>query len=165
AGIGILGVAVGAIMLQFKEAMLRMQDKAGALQAQQANISRAVLEATNEVNWYGYGASVLLALLLIVAGIGLLKRKRAGLLWSNVYAWTSVTTKIGNILLFYLMVIPRLDKALADLNLSSPESKMMASLMRNSTVASGILIPVLCCIYPVLVLILLNRESVRKSLI
>jgi hypothetical protein len=163
AGIGTVGVAIGVMMLLFKEAMFHMQENAGELQAQQAQFSRAVMEATNVVNWYGYVANLLLAALLLVAGIGLLKRKLGGLRWSMIYAWTSIVTKVGNLLLFSLLVIPKLDKLFAGLDLSSPMLKMMGPMMRTTTIASGVLTPILTCIYPILVLILVNRDSVKKS--
>jgi hypothetical protein len=42
---------------------------------------------------------------------------------------------------------------------------MAGSIMLITTIGSGIAGPIVGCIYPVLVLILLNRDSVRKSLI
>lgn len=165
AGLGIVIVLFGLIYQGFSDSILRMQENAGGIQVAQARVSRALTEATQSINWFAYGSSLLLAIPLVVAGIGLLKGRRSGLAWSNGYAWTSILMKITYLILVATLAIPAMNRLLAEFEGQGLEIKLFASVMKPTMVVSMVATPILSCIYPVLVLILLNRESVRKALI
>jgi hypothetical protein len=103
--------------------------------------------------------------MLLVAGIGLLKGRKSGLSWSNGYAWTSIAFKMINLVLFFTIVLPGIQVIFSEFEKGGRDTQMAGSIMKMSTIGGGIAGPLVACIYPVLVLALLNRESVRKSLV
>lgn len=165
AGVGVLLVLYALVSRHFSKVLLSAQQTAGGLQETQARFTQAITESAERFNWFSYASSVLLAVLLVVAGIGLLKSRRSGLAWSNRYAWTSIGLKIVNLILCVTMVIPEMNRVLAEFDGQGPEFKMLASIMKPAMIATLVVTPIVSCVYPVLVLVLLNRESVRKSLI
>lgn len=165
AGLGLVTILFGLVSEKFSESMLTMQEKAGGIQATQAQISRAIVEASKPITWFGYISALILGVMLLLAGLALLKRKQVGLSWSNRYAWTSISFKVINLILFVTVLMPKIGGLFASFESGGKEMQMAGSVMRMTTIASGIASPLIACIYPVLVLILLNRESVRKSLI
>lgn len=50
--------------------------------------------------------TVIVAVIMLRAGILLLKKRRSGLLWSNRYAWASLAAKVMNIALAFIYTIP-----------------------------------------------------------
>ena len=164
AGLGLVSILFGLVSEKMSESVIAIQERAGGVQAAQAQISRELVEISRPLTWFGYASALILGLMLVLAGLALLKRKRAGLSWSNRYAWTSIVFKVVNIVLFATLLLPKINGLFSNLETGGPEMKMAGSIMRFSTIAGGIVGPVVGCIYPVLVLILLNRESVRKSL-
>lgn len=165
AGLGLITILFGLVSEKFGESMLATQEKAGGVQATQAQISRAVVEASKPITWFGYASALILGVLLLLAGLALLKRKQTGLSWSNRYAWTSIAFKVINLILFVTILMPKIGGLFHALESGGPEMRTVGSVMKMTTIASGIASPLVACIYPVLVLILLNRDSVRKSLI
>ncbi len=165
AGLGVVIALFGLISQRFNESVLRMQENAGGIQEAQARVSRSLTEATQSINWFGCGSSILLAIPLVVAGLGLLKGRRSGLAWSNGYAWTSILLKIIYVVLVLTLVIPEINRLLVGFESQGPEVKIFADIMKPTMIATLVATPIVSCIYPILVLVLLNRESVRKSLI
>lgn len=165
AGLGLLMVVVGLITQGFNESIFEMQQRAGGFQEAQARISGRLMEVTRSITWLSYGISILLAALLVLAGIGLLRERRWGLSWSNRYAWCSIGLKVVLLLVSLLLVVPKMNQELSAFESQPAQLKMFADIMKVSMIAGLVLTPVLSCIYPVLVLVLLNRGNVRKSLI
>jgi hypothetical protein len=165
AGIGLVTILVGVVSHRLTESMLVIQEKAGGIQEAQAKISRGIIESSNYVTWFGYISAFVLGVMLLIAGLGLLKRKKAGLSWSNRYAWTSIAFKVINLVLFLTVVLPRVQGMFSEMEKGGREMQMAASIAKMSAIGGGIAGPVVTCVYPILVLVLLNRDSVRKSLI
>lgn len=94
--------------------------------------------------------------IMLVAGIQLLKKRKAGLKWSNRYAWTSLAGKAVNIVLAFAFTMPVMKNSLASgggsLPVGAPEAIMIGSIV------FGI---VLTCLYPILALVLLNRPTTK----
>lgn len=165
AGLGLVMILFTSVSQKWTESMMAAQEKAGGFQAAQAQISRAIVEASELITWFGYASALILGVMLFLAGLALLKRKKAGLAWSNRYAWTSILFKVVCLILFVTVTLPKINGVFATLGNGDRQMETFGSIMRMSTIGSGIAGPLVSCIYPVLVLILLNRESVRKSLI
>jgi len=95
--------------------------------------------------------------IMLVAGIQLLKKRKAGLKWSNRYAWTSLAGKAVNIVLAFAFTMPAMKSSLASgggsLPVGAPEAIMIGSIV------FGI---VITCLYPILALVLLNRPKTKE---
>lgn len=164
AGLGLVSILLGFVSRKVSESVMTAQEKAGGIQATQARISRGIVEASETLAWFGHVSALVLGTMLLLAGLGLLKRRKSGLSWSNRYAWTSILFKAVNLVLFVTILMPRIGGLFSSLESGGKEMQMFGTMMRISTIAGGIAGPVFSCIYPVLVLILLNRDPVRKSL-
>src|SRR4051812_43219532 len=79
AGLGVVTLAFSAAAQGFSRSMYAAQERAGGAQAEQAKISRAMTESMQGLTFFQYGVSGILAVLLLVAGIGLLKSRQGGL--------------------------------------------------------------------------------------
>lgn len=166
-GLGLVGTALGLLMQKFGNSALFYPDGANNPQAQ---LQRAIKEAGALHQNINYAVSVLLAVLLLIAGLKLLKRKSSGLAWSNAYAWLSITLKIVLAILFFTMVLPKLNGLLdgiVDEAVKSGGKKeigTIVSVAKMTVIATGVVSPLLTCIYPILSLVFLNRKSVKLHL-
>jgi hypothetical protein len=101
---------------------------------------------------------ILVTVLIITAGVLLVKGRKNALKWSNYYAWASIGTKIINIIVTIAYVVPMTTKMMEK---STPGMGAMKGGFEAIMIGSmlvGFLIPL---IYPVLTLILLNRPYVK----
>ncbi|MFD0895454.1 hypothetical protein KBB96_20035 [Luteolibacter ambystomatis] len=162
--LGVLMVLFSLAMQGMTRTMMENQEKAGGVQELQAKMTRELTEATKSLTYAQHGASIILAVMLVIAGLGLLKWKRSGLKWSNAYAWTSILMKILLIVLMFVVVLPRMNTFFDQLETGAKGDKTMIGVMKATMMGSMVVSPLLYCIYPVLVLILLNRKSVREAL-
>jgi hypothetical protein len=165
AGLSVVTLLFSLVSRKFSASMISMQEKAGGIQAKQAEISQVILKESWPILWLGYASGFILGLMLLRAGLALFKQKKSGLSWSNSYAWTSILFKVVHLILFLTLLYPKLEAQFSTFNAGKEEMRVVGTMLRASTLASGILGPLVMCLYPIIVLILLNRESVRKSLV
>lgn len=164
AGLGAL-LLLGTLMIQrFNENVWASQTQAGGDQAIQAEISKEMVESMQGYTWLQHAGSAVLTVLLIVAGTGLLKRRRSGLVWSNAYAWSALALRISGVGYFLAVIVPKLDQIIERTTAGKAVDSTILLVTKASMVGGGVVGSLAYCIYPVLVLILLNRESVRRSL-
>jgi hypothetical protein len=164
AGIGFLMLLGTLVMQQFNEKVWASQTQVGGDMAIQAEISREMMESIQGYTWLQQAGSAVLTVLLIVAGIGLLKRRRSGLVWSNAYAWSALALRISCVGYFLAVIVPKLDQIIERETAGKVVDSTFLLVTKASMVGGGVVGGLAYCIYPVLVLILLNRESVRRSL-
>lgn len=102
--------------------------------------------------------SAIITALLLTAGILLLKGRKSGLKWSNRYAYTSLAGKIINVILALMFTIPLTQDMMQ--KTPGPATSVLGN-MEVWMTFSIIGVSLLSCIYPVLVLILLNRPNIK----
>jgi hypothetical protein len=126
------------------EAQLAMQDKIGW-----ATVVSAIL-------------SLLIAVPMIIAGIQMLRDRKNGLKWSNIYAYASLFAKAVGMVLIVVVVMPA-SREMMDTLMNDPKFPAgMRSTMSGAMTGGAILTVVLSCIYPVLTLVLLNRPAIKE---
>ncbi|GAA5483189.1 hypothetical protein [Haloferula sargassicola] len=102
--------------------------------------------------------SIGLAGLLLVAGLKLLRHRANALRWSNAYAWTSIATKVVATVISLLVVLPAAHR------MNGAIGSQMPQLQQTITTASSVVGSLVSFVYPILTLVLLNREPVKRFL-
>ncbi|MCW1926588.1 hypothetical protein OKA05_28810 [Luteolibacter arcticus] len=108
-----------------------------------------------------------LAALLLVAGLKLVYSKPDGVMWSNRYAWTSITTKIISLVVVLTYVLPLSNRMMGEIvgntrGLPAGAAGMMTGMIKSMTSIATIATPVISCVYPLLALYFLSRPAVKN---
>lgn len=107
----------------------------------------------------GIGFDAILSLTMIVSGIGLIGMHAWGRMLSFVYAALSILIKIINGIYMFAIFLPVMNEFFSKWSPQSPSEQMAASMMKPLAYVS-IIIGLLFVIYPIVVLIILNRPAV-----
>jgi Ca2+/H+ antiporter len=108
------------------------------------------------------GFSIILAVMLIIAGIGLLKKRESGRVMSIRYAWASIGTKVITLVMILTFMMPattRYNEAMF-----SSIGSGMGSTMNVVTQISQLVGLAMTLIYPIVVLIMMRKEKVKTFL-
>jgi len=102
--------------------------------------------------------TLVIAALMLTAGIQLLKKRRSGLVWNNRYAWTSIVGKAITIALIFIYTVPAMEEMMSGMGGKTPMPGGFGSMM-----AMGMVIWIVTtAIYPILALFFLNRRPVKE---
>jgi hypothetical protein len=102
--------------------------------------------------------SLIVGLIMLPAGIKLLKNKRDALKWSRTYSFASIVKSMVTILVTLFVILPAMKGAFDSVPGMDPKMRsVMATTMNASAVAGS----VLYMIYPILSLVLLSRPQVK----
>lgn len=102
--------------------------------------------------------SIGVSVVMLIAGIKLVRSAWNALKWSNWYAWFSIGEKVVMLLIGTLVVAPMVQKAFNEIGGEmTSEIRIFKGAMMGGMIASALI----GAIYPVLTLILLNRPSVK----
>lgn len=170
AGIGFLWGLYAVVSPLFARMML------GALAKNIPAEQRASFERTMDmqasVAWIGVLSGVFmlaLAVMLLVAGVKLLRRRSDGLAWSNAYAWTSIATKLISAALAAIFILP-MQREMMRIQFESmpgsPSSRPAFPGQAFGTFAGALSLVfiLLACTYPILSLCFLNKPAVKAWL-
>lgn len=105
--------------------------------------------------------SLVVAAVMITAGVKLLQRRRDGLIWSNRYAYLSIGVKIVNLVLVILILIPALQALQHDVGVSQDLPESFSGTMSAMMIGGAIGGVLVSFAYPVLSLVLLNRKRTK----
>lgn len=116
-----------------------------------------------EADMIGYtivstGLYMIVTALIMIAGVLLVKGRKNALKWSNYYAWTSIFTKIINIIATVFYILPMTKEIMNEV---APAGGPLMGTMEIWMTVSMIVVSVVPLVYPVLTLILLNRPYVK----
>lgn len=144
-GMGICGGIVGVSAM-----VLAQTSQLGQNPVQDVMNQNLVWEGFNRINM---GLGFLMAVVLLVAGIGLLKEKKLGRNLSNVYGIYGIMTSLISLSLFVVVLRPAL----------------MPIVQNNLPVGaitfwSGIGGGLLGLVYPILLLVFVNRDKFKQAL-
>lgn len=123
----------------------------------------AMMSYMNELKTYTYASlafSFALAVMLIIAGIGLLKGREKGRVMSIRYAWASLAAKLIGIVMTVAIVMPATKRMTDTLYQGMPGgmANTMGSVMQYSQLF-GILIT---CTYPIIVLVVMKGQKIKE---
>lgn len=161
-GMGLLQLLFGVLMAVsgLQEKLLKLSSAAsppGTFELQME-----MTERLQTYTWISWGIMCILGVLLLKAGIGLVRKKKESVAASNLYAWTSIGMKVVMLILFFTMALPAFNEmfeSLVDSSVAGGKATLMT--MRISSAVGGVLGPVLGAIYPILALVMLNKPVVR----
>ena len=123
-------------------------------------------------NWVHTITSIVVAILILLAGIALVKKRKGAVAKSNRYVWCSIGAKVINLALFFAMGMAANDKyqeAVAGLSGAAtrargPGGLDMAQLQSMISSGGAVLSIALSLVYPILVLVMLNKPNVKEFL-
>lgn len=111
------------------------------------------------------GFSVVLAVIMIVAGLKLVKYRRQGLKISNIYSALSVLHKFGAVIIVLMIKAPAMREVGEKLDrIGDVQSSGMSTMIGPAAIILGIAGAVIMVIYPVLCYFLLNKKQSKDSL-
>jgi hypothetical protein len=106
---------------------------------------------------------LVLSVLMVASGIGLLQLRSWGRLLAVVYAVLSILAKVAGTAFAFALVVPAMSDFARELEATrGKEAALMGQVMQISIIAAAVFGAVLV-VYPILVLIVLSRRSVRAA--
>ncbi len=166
AGYGILmGVIslVGTVFFQgLSKSLATPRGVAGPSGADQ---EMAMTNYMNELQVFTYVSlafSMVLAVLLILAGIGLLKGRESGRVMSLRYAWASLVTKAITFAFTIAVVMPATKRMTETLYQGMPGK--MGDTMGSVVQYSQLVTILITCIYPIVVLVVMKGQKIKEYL-
>jgi hypothetical protein len=167
AGLGSIATIFGLVMLQFSNQFSKLMTMAppGTSTGASSQQEQAVIQYLGETRTYTYitsGFSIILAVMLIIAGIGLLKKRESGRVMSIRYAWASIAAKVITLVMMLTFMMPattRYNEAMF-----SSIGSGMGSTMNVVTQISQLVGLAMTIIYPIVVLIMMHKEKVKTFL-
>lgn len=164
AGYGIFTEAINLVINIFFPDLARSLSKPRGISAPSgAEQEMALMNYMNEVKTYSYISSAfgfVLAVMLILAGIGLLKGREKGRVMSLRYAWISLATKIVSFLFAVAVVMPATKRMADSLYHDVPGTygKIMVTVMQYSPSV----VILISCIYPIVVLMVMKGQKIKE---
>jgi len=160
AGIGMINAASKLFMAIAGNPFLKMQGSSADAQVQ---AQMSMMDKVKTVEITGAGLSILVGVVMIIAGIKLVKGRRDGLGWSNKYAYLSLLEKLAKIVIAFAVVIPATREMMMDvMKGGTPMPSGMNTVMEISLIGGVIGSVLVAAIYPILTLVLLNRRGLRE---
>jgi hypothetical protein len=157
AGYGIVTGLWGLYMTIAGNPFLNMLPEGPAREAQET-MTRAMQPMVN----INLGITTVLVVLVLVAGIKLLRAKKDAVKASNIYAIASLLGKVVGAVLVFIYLVPAqrqmMEQQMGEIAGVPSEFRTGVDLAMAGGALGGVLFT---CLYPVLSLILLNRRSVK----
>ncbi len=151
---GVLMVAWSLVVIIFGNPMLKLMGNSPQVQIQ-TRLEAEMLPYT----LVGLVVMIILTALILIAGFLLLKQRKNALKWSNYYAWSSIATKLINLVISISYIVPLTQKAMSAT--TPPSSGAIFGAMGPMMILSLVVGFAFSLVYPVLTLILLNRPFVK----
>jgi hypothetical protein len=123
-------------------------------------IQKAYMNEMLPFTWASIAFSLILTVMLVLAGIHLLKIREKGRILSVRYAWTSLAMKALLLLGTIIIVMPATKRMTEQMYEGIPGSAAMNGIMP----AMQLLSVLATCIYPVVVLVMMNNASIKSYL-
>jgi len=123
-------------------------------------------------NWINCLLSLVVSILILVAGIALVKKKRGGVEKSNRYVWCSVGAKIVNLVLFFSIGVAanhKYSEAIQDITrahsaTAGPGGVTADQLQDMISMGGGVVGIIFALIYPIVAFVMLNKPAVKDFL-
>lgn len=132
--------------------------------------ARIQMQYMRDLQWVTLMNSIfalILAGLLLTAGLKLVRSRTDGIPWSNRYAWTSIGMKLVTLVITVAFVLPVTNRMMGEIMANTPDmpagsAGTMTTMMRAVTSVSTVMSPIITCVYPALALFFLSRPRVKE---
>ncbi len=164
-GLGVISALGGILWLVFQEEIMGVTNtgEPPELVAVQEKLHRDVASHS----WISIVFSLIVSILILRAGIALMKRRRSSVRLSNTYAFASLVAKVVGVFLFFVMVVPVVSGALETMlgeSIPDPDAQAVLAGIKILMVVAGVLFPLMGAIYPLCTILMLNKAQVREFL-
>lgn len=130
----------------------------------------AQLRYMEEVRWVSILTGIfmiVLAGLLLVAGIKLVRSRPDGVAWSNRYAWASIATKLVSLVIAVAVLLPAMRRMIGGIMPPTPgmppgTAEAFSNIMQMAISVGSVAGPLVSCVYPGLALYFLSRPPVKE---
>jgi hypothetical protein len=130
----------------------------------------AQLRYMDEVHWVSVMTGLfmlLLAGLLLVAGLKLVRSRPDGVAWSHRYAWASIATKAISLVVTVAVLLPAIQRMTGEMmpppaGMPPGSAESMENIMKTVISVSTTAGPIISCLYPALALFFLSRPKVKE---
>jgi hypothetical protein len=167
AGLGLLGLVMALVMPLLMKTLLGLVGSGPGGLDRYTEINLELTAMLTAPTSLAGALTIVLGLVMVpilfLAGLGLVKRRRQGLIWSNRYCWLALGLIVVNLVLFFALRKPMIEEFLEPY-LAEGDAVLNAQLeaLKVSQVVSGVLSPFLSAIYPIIALIMLNKPIVKN---
>jgi hypothetical protein len=161
AGIGVLTVLYQTLSFVFSNKVMGAIGKPPEI----AEIQASYMKQLSVFSWAGIVFSLILIVMLFMAGLALLKAKDRGRILSLRYAWTSIVMKVISAIVTIVWVMPISKRMMEEIYQGMPAmpagfSSIMSTLVSYST----LIIILLTLAYPIVVLVMMRNEKIKNYL-
>ena len=132
---------------------------------------RILMKELALLNWIHALTSLVVAVLILVAGIRLVKKRRNAVQSSNLYSWASVGRRLIYLVLFLTTGVQamrryhaKIEELTGAASASAPGSLNMMQLQEVFGAATTVLSTFVALVYPILALVMLNKPLVKGYL-
>jgi hypothetical protein len=130
----------------------------------------AQMRYMDEVLWVSIMTGIfmlVLAGLLLVAGVKLVRSRPDGVTWSHRYAWTSIATKAISLVIAVAVLLPAIQRMTGEMmpppaGMPPGSAEAMTRTMNLFISISTTVTPIVSCLYPALALYFLSRRQVKE---
>jgi uncharacterized membrane protein YhaH (DUF805 family) len=163
--LGVMNMVGGIVWLVFQEQIMGFSNagEPEELIAAQEKMYRDLAPTS----WISIVISLIVSVLILRAGIALVKRRQSSVKLSNTYALASLVAKAVGALLFFVMVMPVVSGALDTMlgeSIPAPDVKAVLAFIKGFMVLAGVLGPLMGAIYPLCSILMLNKPQVKEFL-
>jgi hypothetical protein len=158
APLGILSALWGLFVAMVGKPWLLLSDSP-AKHDPQLQAQLAMQEKLNPMTIATSMLSLGVGVVMIIAGVQLLRKRKTALKWSNAYAWSSLGTKFVTLILTLTVMLPAMQEMTRAITHNSKVPQGVETFMSSAMAVGTIGGVLVSCLYPVLSLVLLNRPA------
>lgn len=162
--LGIFGVLISGAQLFFKNAIMEATSSGDD---EVLELQRRISDSTQLSTWLTVVISILVTVMILRAGIQLLRKKKKAVQASTVYSYVSIGSKILAVVIALVVTLPAVNGVIEEMGSSSAPSSQLSvtlSTMKLTMAITSIASPLLMCFYPALSLVLLRKKSISDYL-
>lgn len=160
AGLGFLAVLFSAVAAVFSDSLSKFQTDIPGQNSRLPEIQKAYMQEMLPFTWASIAFSLILTVMLVLAGIHLLKIRDKGRVLSLRYAWTSLAMKALLLIGTIIIVMPATKRMTEQMYEGIPGSAAVNGIMP----AMQLLSVLATCIYPVIVLVMMKSPKIKEYL-